>query len=197
MIVIIITMILNMMWMRMIMIVVMNMMILNMMWMRMIKMWNLSGRPAPESSSTSWETFLSCLTACRACKSDVIYDLLFILMQLDENDLLACRYSCLLVLGLFSGLATTTSSSLPAAVSHGFLCFPSHTLPGSALPPPFSHFFPTASQLSASQFRERLPSRRPRVRLESRVARNLLAWKAIQYQNSLNLNYSQCSPLHW
>ena len=53
MIVMIITMILNMMWMRMIMIMVMNLMILNMMWMRMIKMWNLSGRPAPESSSTS------------------------------------------------------------------------------------------------------------------------------------------------
>ena len=66
------------MWMRMIMIVVIITMILNMMWMRMIKMWNLSGRPAPESSSTSWETFLSCLTACRACKSDVIYDLLCI-----------------------------------------------------------------------------------------------------------------------
>ena len=109
-------------------------------------------------------------------------------MQLDENDLLACRYSCLLVLGLFSGLATATSSSsssLPA-VSHGFLCFPSHTLPGcSALPLPFSHFFP-ASQLSVvSQFRERLPSRRPRVRLESRVARNLLAWKAVQFRNQL------------
>ena len=164
-------------------------------------MWNLSGRPAPESSSASWETFLSCLTACRACKSDVIYDLLFILMQLDENDLLACRYSCLLVLGLFSGLATATSSSssssLPAAVSHGFLCFPSHTLPGSTLPLPFSHFFPTASQLSGSQFRERLPSRRPRVRLESRVARNLLAWKAIEFQNQLTLNFSQSSPLHW
>ena len=35
---------------------------------------NLSGRPAPESSSASWETFLSCLTACRACKSDVILE---------------------------------------------------------------------------------------------------------------------------
>ena len=168
----------------------------------LILMWNLSGRPAPESSSASWETFLSCLTACRACKSDVIYDLLFILMQLDENDLLACRYSCLLVLGLFSGLATATSSSssssLPAAVSHGFLCFPSHTLPGSTLPLPFSHFFPTVSQLlSGSQFRERLPSRRPRVRLESRVARNLLAWKAIEFQNQLTLNFSQSSPLHW
>ena len=178
---------------------IMNMMIMKMMWMLMIKMWNLSGRPAPESSSTSWETFLSCLTACRACTSDVIYDLLFILMQLDENELLACRYSCLLVLGLFSGLATATSSSsssLPA-FSHGFLCFPSHTLPGcSALPLPFSHFFP-ASQLSASQFRERLPSRRPRVRLESRVARNLLAWKAARFRNQLNLNYSQSSPLHW